>query len=366
MGRITATHKTGLVLALSLVLAACSVKVPSDVISQGKMENLLYDYYIAKSMGDNMPYTEAYKKELYLDAVFKKYGTTQAEFDSSMVWYSRNTETLSKIYSKVSERLKAQQDVVNHLVALRDKTPKTTAPGDSVDVWPWLHIMRLTGETMDSKYTFSLPTDSNYRERDTLVWTMHCRFLPPLLPDSLRRAVMALQLVYAKDTLDRLAFVTHSGDWQLRLHADTLGALKEIKGFVYYAQADSLVSGPLLASRISLMRYHCTDSLTFAQRDSLNRADTLRRDSLAKHPVGELKADSVSKVAPTTKPSEAERRLSPEEMNRRRIGAPKAKKPEQIEVEQHIRQEQLEQERVQRMNQRRRQQPRRPGTTRQQ
>ncbi|MDR0892043.1 MAG: DUF4296 domain-containing protein [Mediterranea sp.] len=366
MGRITATRKACIVFALVLGLAGCSVKVPSDVIPQGKMENLLYDYYIAKSLGDNMPYTDSYKKELYTDAVFKKYSTTQAEFDSSMVWYTRHTEILSKVYSKVSERLKAQQDVVNHLVALRDKTPKTTAAGDSVDVWPWLRIMRLTGEEMDSKYIFTLPTDSNYHERDTLVWTMDYRFLPPLLPDSLRRAVMSMQLIYAKDTLHQLAVVTASGEQQLRLYADTLGALKEIKGFIYYAQADSLVSGPLLASRISMMRYHCKDSLTFAQRDSLNKADSLRRDSLAKHPPVAIKADSL-KQGGQQKVSEMEHRLSPEEMNRRRTGAPKAKKPEQIEVEQHIRQEQIEQERVQQMNQRRRQpQRRRPGTTRQQ
>ena len=46
-----------------------------------------------------------------------RYGTTQAVFDSSMVWYTRNTEVLSKIYEKVKKRLKDQQDEVNHLIA---------------------------------------------------------------------------------------------------------------------------------------------------------------------------------------------------------------------------------------------------------
>ena len=69
-------------------VAGCKVKRPSDVISESKMENLLYDYHVAKSMGDNLPYNENYKKTLYLDAVFKKYGTTEAVFDSSLVWYT--------------------------------------------------------------------------------------------------------------------------------------------------------------------------------------------------------------------------------------------------------------------------------------
>ena len=45
------------------------------------MENLLYDYHLAKSMGDNLPYNENYKKALYLDAVLKKYGKKEAVLD---------------------------------------------------------------------------------------------------------------------------------------------------------------------------------------------------------------------------------------------------------------------------------------------
>lgn len=60
-------------------------------------------------MGENMPGGENYKKALYVEAVFKKYGTTEEVFDSSMVWYTRNTKILSEIYEKVNKRLKAQQ-----------------------------------------------------------------------------------------------------------------------------------------------------------------------------------------------------------------------------------------------------------------
>ena len=100
---------------LALAVAGCKVKRPNDVIPESKMESLLYDYHLAKSMGDNLPYSENYKKALYIDAVFKKYGTTQAVFDSSMVWYTRNTEVLSKIYEKAPEILKVQGSVIGTL-----------------------------------------------------------------------------------------------------------------------------------------------------------------------------------------------------------------------------------------------------------
>lgn len=344
-----------LVCILVFAVAGCKVKKPNDVISESEMENLLYDYHLAKSMGDNLPYSENYKKELYIDAVFRKYGTTQAAFDSSMVWYTRNTELLSKIYDKVRKRLKDEQELVGDLIAKRDKKPKMTTPGDSIDVWPWQRMVRLTGEMMNNQYVFTLPTDSNYKDRDTLVWEVNYRFLEPMLADSMRAVTMAMQIIYEKDTISRWKTAKESGVQQIRLFADTLGKMKEIRGFIYYPVGNRGKAGALLADRFSMTRYHCTDTLAFAVRDSLNKIEALRTDSLKKL-FDKEKADSLHKIVGGAK--EDLQRLTPEEMNRRRTGSQREKKPEQIEVEQHIRQERLEQRKERQMNQRRRQQQR--------
>ncbi len=337
-------------------VAGCKVKRPSDVISESKMENLLYDYHVAKSMGDNLPYSENYKKALYIDAVFKKYGTTQAAFDSSMVWYTRNTEILSKIYDKVKKRLKDEQELVGDLIAKRDKKPKMTKQGDSIDVWPWQRMVRLTGEMMDNQYVFTLPTDSNYKDRDTLVWEVRYRFLEPMLADSLRGVTMAMQVIYEKDTINHWKTVTEPGVQQIRLFADTLGSMKEIKGFIYYPMDSQEKGGAVLADRFMMTRYHCTDTLAFAVRDSLNKIEALKADSLKKIATKE-NADSLHKVIDKNK--DDIQRLTPEEMNRRRTGTHREKKPEQIQVEQHIQKERIEQRKERQMNQRRQQQQRR-------
>lgn len=342
-----------LVCILVFAVAGCKVKKPNDVISESEMENLLYDYHLAKSMGDNLPYSENYKKELYIDAVFRKYGTTQAAFDSSMVWYTRNTELLSKIYDKVRRRLKDEQELVGDLIAKRDKKPKMTTPGDSIDVWPWQRMVRLTGEMMNNQFIFTLPTDSNYKDRDTLVWEVNYRFLEPMLADSMRAVTMAMQIIYEKDTISRWKTAKESGVQQIRLFADTLGKMKEIRGFIYYPVGNRGKAGALLADRFSMTRYHCTDTLAFAVRDSLNKIEALRTDSLKKLFD---KEKSLHKIVGGAK--EDLQRLTPEEMNRRRTGSQREKKPEQIEVEQHIRQERLEQRKERQMNQRRRQQQR--------
>lgn len=332
----------------ALAIAGCKVKRPDDVIPESKMENLLYDYHLAKAMGDNLPYNENYKKTLYIDAVFNKYGTTQAVFDSSMVWYTRNTEILSKIYEKLNKRMKAQQDEINHLIAVRDKKPSMSAPGDSIDVWPWQRTLRLTGEMLNNQYAFVLPADTNYKDRDTLVWEVQYHSLKSI-PANSQLATMAMQIIYEKDTLNHIESITKPGMRKIRMFADTLGAIKEIKGFIYYPKG-SHNGMPLLASRLSLTRYHCTDSLSAIARDSVKKVETLKVDSLKK--ISDKRKQQVDSIKRIDEKEGDGVRLTPEELNRRRrANIQKEKKPEQVEVEQHIQQEKRERQMIQRRNQ---------------
>ena len=289
------------ILCLLIIFATgCKVKRPSEVLPESTMENLLYDYHIAKAMGDNLPYNENYKKVLYTDAVFNKYGTTKAVFDSSMVWYTRNMEVLAKIYEKVSKRLKTQQNAINQLIAIRDKKPMTSAPGDSIDVWIWQHIYQLTGMPLDNKITFTLPSDTNFHDRDTLRWSVRFRFHNGA-PDSIHAPLMAMQVLYEKNdsVISAIRKVQDTGVETLTLFADTLGEIKEIRGFIYYPQQET--PQPLLADRISLMRYHATDSLVIAPKDSLQQAtDSLRKDSIGK--PEKLKPLEIQEQENTTTP----------------------------------------------------------------
>lgn len=278
---------------LAFSLTACQVKRPKDVLPDAKMEKVLYDYHIAKSMGEEVPYNESYKRLLYVESVFKKYGITQAHFDSSMVWYARNPEILTKVYEKVNLRLKAERDGLNHLIAMRDNKPKESLPGDSIDVWAWQHIYQLTGMPLDNKITFTLPSDSNFQDRDTLRWSVRFRFHNGM-PDSLHAPLMAMQILYDNDSvISSSQKIKKAGFETISLSADSIGKIKEVRGFIYYPLQKS--SKSLLADRISLMRYHA-DSLVIAPADSIAadslRKDSLRKDSVIKKPV-EIKADTT-------------------------------------------------------------------------
>ena len=120
-----------------LLLAACKPKVPSQVIQPDEMEDVLYDYYLAQGMSlptaqESGDYNEEYNRQL----VLKKYGYSQADFDSSMVWYYNHLEDLYKIYERVQHRL--SEDALAQGTSVRELqqfTKTYSLNSDTTDVW---------------------------------------------------------------------------------------------------------------------------------------------------------------------------------------------------------------------------------------
>ena len=259
-------RKYGFWALLAVVMVACKVERPGYVLSDGVMEKVLYDYHIAKAMGENLDYNEQYKRTLYLNAVFKKHNITQAQFDTTMAWYARHPEVVNEVYDIVRERLMASRENYNHLVSLRDGKPTRSKAGDSIDVWIWDRIHMLSGMPLDNKLMFTLPSDDNYQASDTIKWTVGFKFLSEQLVDTTKRPIMAMQVAYAKDTIvSALCRIDSSQVAQLVLQADTLGDIKELRGFIYYPTNQPKQT--LLIDSVSLMRYHQTNDSIPATTD---------------------------------------------------------------------------------------------------
>ncbi len=295
------------------ILTGCKVKRPSGVLSETKMEQLLYDYHVAKAMADDLPSTENYRKALYMDAVFAKHGTTEEVFDSSMVWYSRHTEILSRIYDKVADRLKEERDDINHRVAQREKKTNVSLPGDSIDVWVWQQVYRLEDTPFSNKVTFSLTTDTNYKERDTLLWNVRYLFLGKE-PDTLRAPVMAMQIKFRNDSiLSDTKSILHSGMHHIRLTSDTLGEIREVNGFIYYPGEEGIPM--VLTDSISLMRYHNNDSIPAIATDSLQTEPTdasvteTQQEKVIPVPIADTLPERLN---------DPQRRSNPAQLNQRR------------------------------------------------
>ena len=73
------------------------------------MRNVLYDLHRADGAIQTAGYNYSHDQEVagYYKNVLDKHGITQAQFDTSLVWYTNNPQIFNKIYPKVVARLEA-------------------------------------------------------------------------------------------------------------------------------------------------------------------------------------------------------------------------------------------------------------------
>ena len=100
-------------LVIACVLLAVVGCRPRGVLSNHEMREVLYDLHRADGAIQVAGYNYSHDQEVagYYKNVLDKYGITQAQFDSSLVWYTDNPQIFNKIYPKVIERLEADLEI---------------------------------------------------------------------------------------------------------------------------------------------------------------------------------------------------------------------------------------------------------------
>ena len=126
-------HIILLITACLLLFTACR---PKGVLSSREMRDLLYDLHRADGAIQVAGYNYSHDEELarYYQSVLDKHGVTQAQFDSSLVWYTDNPQRFNKIYPKVvaqlEQDLQQQEDLRDNLQTLKP-TNENNVAGDA-------------------------------------------------------------------------------------------------------------------------------------------------------------------------------------------------------------------------------------------
>ena len=84
-------------------LFSCKPSVDDEYIQPDEMEDILYEYHLAEEIarlngGDSLS-IRSFKAN-----ILNKYGVSQAELDSSLLYYNRHTKVLHDIYKNLVER----------------------------------------------------------------------------------------------------------------------------------------------------------------------------------------------------------------------------------------------------------------------
>ena len=110
------------VIILMMLLAVVGCR-PRGVLSNNEMREVLYDLHRLDGALQVAGYSSGHTQEqaAYYKSVLDKHGVTQAQFDSSLVWFTDNPQIFNKIYPRVISRLQADMD---HEEMLRDERMK--------------------------------------------------------------------------------------------------------------------------------------------------------------------------------------------------------------------------------------------------
>ena len=94
--------------ALAVVMTGCR---PKGILTSRQMRHIIVDLHKTDALmyekGIHNNKREA--KAIYYAQVMEKHHTTQAQFDSSLVWYTAHPALFDKIYPKVLKDLKAEE-----------------------------------------------------------------------------------------------------------------------------------------------------------------------------------------------------------------------------------------------------------------
>ena len=99
------------VIFAAIILPSCR---PEGVLSQRKMQAVVYDLHRAEGVMQEAGLTSGHDDAMakYYGQILAKHSVTQAQFDSSLVWYTRNPKRFEHIYPKVIARLQAESDAL--------------------------------------------------------------------------------------------------------------------------------------------------------------------------------------------------------------------------------------------------------------
>ena len=280
----------GVGVALLLLLYSCSVELPPHVIGEGRMERILYDYHLAQGMAEAQGGDVEANRYLYVQKVFEKHHITEAQFDTSMVWYSGHASHLDDMYRRIDARLERESREAGLNIPEEDKFARFTTEGDTANIWQGHDIMFLHGNREQNLYSLVIPADTSYRDGDYFMFRCGNRFI---VQDGQREGYVLMQVRYDNDsTVANAMMVSGDYDATVNIPADRVLRNQRVKSITctfYYAfdeNRDEAFRMWVIRKPV-LLRYHRLEGDT-----ATAVVDTLAMDS-TQHPV-QVRGERVS------------------------------------------------------------------------
>lgn len=234
---------------LLLGMGSCKPSLPGNVLSQGEMADILYDYHVAIAMARAEEGGAPGRDIAYREAVLKKHGVSSADFDSSMVYYVRHTELLEEVYKGLGDRLG------NEITNLGGngsggQFANLSATGDTANVWNLRPSMVFSTVKPFNCASFDIPVDSSFHKGDRLMLDFDAQFI---YQDGMRDGIALLAVRFKNDSVAQsVVHVQNSQHYSAEISDNDSLGIKSVKGYFLLSEGN-FNSEPPSRSTLKLM-----------------------------------------------------------------------------------------------------------------
>lgn len=298
-------------LVVAVLMVSCKPSVPSEYIQKGKMENILFDYHLAKVMFEQEGKNDSLTLLAYQESIFEKYDVTRADFDSSMVYYSRHMQLLHEIYEHLGDRLSkelvAQGGVASGLGQYGDEI----AGADTASIWKGDRSIALTPFPISNSYSFEAKADTSFHKGDRIILDFDAQFIYQM---GLREATAVLSVTFMNDSVrTETVHVSSSSHFHLQIEDSDMLGIKNVRGYFLLSNGGNGYSSTIrmcLCYNIKLLRMHVKREAETIPADS---AKVQRPDSAKTVFKPMAKPQLNTKIAPPPPNAKPEKPATPSE-----------------------------------------------------
>ena len=239
------------IVVLICMAASCS-RVPKHILSERKMRVILYDMLLAEAIVEvkNESFPSSKERQTVYDAVFAKHQISQAEYDSSLIWYGKHMDLYMAVYKLVLK------DVNAAIAALGDVDPNPITGDaselDSIDIWIFKRSEAFKPNRALNTITFDIEPQNPYPSGSFYVLGMS---VWGLSHDSKHKPVIHLNAVQADTIISVCEEIMGDGYYEASVGTLADKVVSRIYGYILLHDIDATFHRIYL-SDIRLMKYN--------------------------------------------------------------------------------------------------------------
>ncbi len=244
------------------------------------MESLLYDYHISRAMAQNDGHydEQSYRRTLYWRAALQKHQVTEAQFDSSLVYYYGRADRFADMYKHVLSRLQNEAVLLGASEGEIGRYATLNASGDTANIWNMASTHVLLPTPPYNYYAFEMTEDSLFRKGDTFLLQFVSDFV---YQSGVKDGMLYLAVEYPDTVMVKQNRFSFSGLNQVKISSTiSKECPQRIRGYFYLGGSMDMTTTLrlLFLNNIQLIRFHTQDEEPEpTSQNSLSPADAAQR-----------------------------------------------------------------------------------------